>query len=236
MKDYFNLIIFTCLVMVAPFSDAALVSLDDPQYGAGSITLDTNTNLEWLDISITRNRSYNEISSELNFNGEYFGFRYATKQDVQFLFENAGIPIVNTGFSPDQGYSQINTIPIENLATLLGGLTSSHPLYDSTFLQGLTSSPGISPQTNHRFTAPFLEICVYPDPSCINYVNDNETTSRTAFRAYMTPTTSVPTLGSWLIRESQIAYVPLPPSILLFLSGIVSIGLFGNARKPKSLA
>lgn len=47
---------FAILSLILSFTTtvhAALIAVDDPTYGIGSITRDTDTNLEWLDLTFT---------------------------------------------------------------------------------------------------------------------------------------------------------------------------------------
>ncbi|WP_417534567.1 DUF4214 domain-containing protein [Marinobacterium stanieri] len=57
----------------------------------GDITRDTTTGLDWLDLTITRGRSYNDISSNLGTGQEFDGWRYATDAEVQQLWKNLGL-------------------------------------------------------------------------------------------------------------------------------------------------
>lgn len=69
---------------------AALTSVD---YLAGSgdgwITHDSATNQDWLDVSLTTNQTYDQIRT-----GSWVaqGFHIASQDEVQTLFNNAGIP------------------------------------------------------------------------------------------------------------------------------------------------
>jgi hypothetical protein len=57
----------------------------------GDITRDTTTGLDWLDLTITRGRSYNDISSKFGAGQEFDGWRYATDVEVQELWKNLGL-------------------------------------------------------------------------------------------------------------------------------------------------
>src|SRR5262249_5795573 len=66
----------------------------------GFITRDSATGLDWLDLSLTRNRSHDDIigkdgTNELGAGGEFAGFRYATAEEVQTLYLHAGIDELN---------------------------------------------------------------------------------------------------------------------------------------------
>jgi hypothetical protein len=46
-----------------------------------SFTTDTQTGLDWLDVTETVNQSYNEVRAQLEKDGKYYGFRYATAEE-----------------------------------------------------------------------------------------------------------------------------------------------------------
>lgn len=68
----------------------------DTAFGVGSATLDTATNLQWLDLSVTKNQSKATIDALLG--STYSPYRYATASEVETLFSDAGIAI--TGSNP----------------------------------------------------------------------------------------------------------------------------------------
>lgn len=71
-------------------SRAELVSGDYAAPGDGGVTIDTLTNLEWIDLTRTTNLSFNDIMSG---NGNTWladGWRYATTSDVCGLFGTYG--------------------------------------------------------------------------------------------------------------------------------------------------
>ncbi len=50
---------------------AALIAQDDAKFGPGAITLDTTTGMEWLDLTASTGRSYNEVASQLGVGGDF---------------------------------------------------------------------------------------------------------------------------------------------------------------------
>jgi hypothetical protein len=77
----------------ATSANAALISVDDATHGVGALTRDTATGLDWLDLSLTYNRSYSSVTSQLGSGGQFAGFRGATAAEVQSLMVNAGLPV-----------------------------------------------------------------------------------------------------------------------------------------------
>ena len=90
----------------------------------GNITRDTDTGLDWLDVTETRGLSYNQVTAQFGAGGDYEGFRYATAAELDQLLLNFGyVPITTTC---PQGESVCDRdIPgdsplIENIITTLG--------------------------------------------------------------------------------------------------------------------
>ena len=98
-----NIFVITLLVTVFHAASwAVLEERDDPVFGVGSITYDTETGYEWLDLTESLNMSFNDVSAQLGPGGQFYGFRYATAEEVGDLFLAAGIPILNeTLYDPD---------------------------------------------------------------------------------------------------------------------------------------
>jgi hypothetical protein len=70
------------LLLVSPFSSAEFSKVDWLSSGDELVTRDSETGLEWLDLSLTFEDSYNTVVSQLN-GGVYNGWRLATKLEVQ---------------------------------------------------------------------------------------------------------------------------------------------------------
>lgn len=71
-------------------ANAALISVDSG-FGPDSITRDTETGLDWLDVSLTRNNlvgssTFIDVPAELGPGGLFDGFRHATVDEVDNFF------------------------------------------------------------------------------------------------------------------------------------------------------
>jgi hypothetical protein len=62
-----------------------------PATGDHLVTLDTETNLEWLSLNATANLSYLEVLGGAGGYTTTYGFRYATGQEIGLLWQHAGI-------------------------------------------------------------------------------------------------------------------------------------------------
>ena len=84
-------IVATALILAATWNaaDADLIRRDLYEPGDGLVTLDTDTDLEWLDGSIRD--SYTLRQFMLGLTGlENLGFRYATDDEIRELLANVG--------------------------------------------------------------------------------------------------------------------------------------------------
>ena len=58
-------------------ANAEILSIDDPVFGVDSITVDTETGLEWLDVTISFGPNKDEVVASMLGEGDVFeGFRY----------------------------------------------------------------------------------------------------------------------------------------------------------------
>lgn len=69
-------------------ASAALLDEDWRNPGDNLITVDTNTGLEWLDISTTQNLSYNQMLPQFGPGQAFEGWRYATPAEFQNLLDS----------------------------------------------------------------------------------------------------------------------------------------------------
>lgn len=206
MKKLICSILITTSFIFSHQAQAALMSMADPVFGVDSITLDTDTGLEWLDVTLSVNRSFLDVSGELGAGGDFEGFRYASVDDLLTLFTNAAIPNVNN-------YSAANVGPAQALAILLGATGFQDAFPETVGFTGTSNTPGT------RVVA------------LIDYVvsiNGGVTTDVYGATATTNSDESMALLGdnggSWLLRDASLpAPVPLPGAIWLFFSGMLAV-------------
>ena len=68
---------------------ADIQSIDSP-FGPNTITRDTVTGLDWLDLTVTRGLSYEQVTAQMGPGGTYEGWRYATVAELDQLIANFG--------------------------------------------------------------------------------------------------------------------------------------------------
>ncbi len=200
MKTFSKLVIGTilCLTWSAP-AKAALISLNDPVFGVDSITRDTDTNLEWLDVPLSQGRTFIDVAGEFGSGGQFEGFRYANAANFETLVLNAGIPAINVTVTGD-------LTPFTNLIDLLGA-TSFQGSNPQTL--GFLSDPAGS-QSRVNGDLDFFFSNGVPAYQANTLISRGETVSFS-------------TVGHYLVRSVP---VPEPSSTLGFFTfGILGSGL-----------
>ena len=87
---------FITLTLAASPATAVLISQSDIAFGADSVTLDTGTGLEWLNVDISVNRSFNDVSGQFGTGGDFQGWRYATGAEVRNLIVSNTVPLAGS--------------------------------------------------------------------------------------------------------------------------------------------
>lgn len=83
---YKKLFIFFASLMTMPFVPVSHGAIIDH----GLYTTDTATNLEWLDVTATAGMSVDNISGQLGLGGQFQSWRYASGNELNQFFANAG--------------------------------------------------------------------------------------------------------------------------------------------------
>lgn len=219
-------------------AQSAILSMDS-SYGVDTITRDTATGLDWLDVTVTRGLSYDQVTAQLGVGGTYEGYRYATVAELDQLIINFGYAKVNATC----GYTAIHcdvgiltdSIIVENMIqtlgdTLDGYMDQTSNIHDigpdaAGFTYGLLG-------TSHK-------TATHPIQYDLAYISDNERINRadgtfaldagdivsTVFNSWYSVNTSL-YVGSFLVAPSP---VPVPGAVWLFSTAL--IGLVGIKRR-----
>ena len=192
------------LTALAPIkASAILISVDDlGGFGADSLTRDTNQGLDFLDLTFSLGRTFNDVSVEFGVGGDFEGFRYATVDEVITLANNFG---VNPPFTPgDFGDPGID---IGELVDLLGATDPGGPFNRSS--TGITSS---SIMAGSRRLVEFID--EFDNVSFTDRISSEPNFStRVDFTFEET--------GSFLVRQAETSSVPVPSTLVLILAGLV---------------
>ncbi len=110
---------FTSLIaglLVTAFSFNAHAAIIDN----GTYTTDTESGLDWLDVTLSVNRSYSYMTTQFGAGGEFDGWRFATGDELVSLVDNMG------GTGPYEGYSGDHENITTQLISLLGDTYASY--------------------------------------------------------------------------------------------------------------
>lgn len=112
-------LLLASLMGIATCAESALIELNDVTYGAGALTLDTNTGYQWLDLTLTATGTFTYDSIKAGAGGfTDEGFRVANTSEVVSLLSSAGISAtVDTVSVPFQ--TSLHT-PVVQLQQLVG--------------------------------------------------------------------------------------------------------------------
>ena len=104
-------------IWLAPISQgwAELTELDWRVDGDKAITHDTRTGLDWLDLTESVGRSFNDVSNNLNRGGDFECFRHATFDEVYGLLTSVGWPVIASNLFDPAAYQ-----PLSKLQSLVG--------------------------------------------------------------------------------------------------------------------
>ena len=199
-----------CTAWVATLPSVASATLTERDWktaGDKLITFDSATNLEWLDVLVTRNRNVNFVSTQFGNGALYEGFRYATWAEFQTLTQDAGIAMT---------INYPNMRPVANLMAKVG-FVNYEPTYPFRSSGGFTADlvPG-APNARY-YAALVLNSGLSAGPTVtIDAMFD------TTYRDGDT--------GNWLVR-SIAAPVPEPHEYALFTAGLALVAAFARRRR-----
>ena len=198
-------------------ANAAASTLQD----FGSYTLDTTTNLDWLDLDQTFGYSPNQILSNAGVNFVSQGWRYATLDELRGLFTDAG------------GADTVTNYDHYAVATAAPGVTWG----TASLLEDLLGSGHSDNSDNYAFTG---------EP----YASDNTLLTLGRFYTRINSTNGLYVAGlfapaspglapssigysSFLVRihGTQVATTPIPASVVMLLTALGGLGLAGFRRK-----
>ena len=198
------------MLVICSNANADIVALDDPVFGANSITFDTSTRLGFLDLTITQNLSYNDIMRDYDYStrqfradSQYYGFRYASLDDVSSLLSSAGITL---------GVYDTDLPKYQTMVDMLGS-TMSQSGYAETC--GRTSS---RTSVGARTVA------------CLDFgINNGTPVYLAATHISLYDDVQSDYTGNWLVKE--MTPVPVPEAVWLLGSGLIALA--GFARRYK---
>jgi len=108
-------------------------------------TSDKKTGLDWLDLSQTKGLSYNYVLSQFKSGGEFEGWEFATREQINVFLSNAGYVV---GLKPGGNLSAISSL-LDMWGVI--SIRSSNELGDqSKFMYGVPYAIGLPKKNNLR--------------------------------------------------------------------------------------
>lgn len=205
----------TASLVLSMNASAAIMNADWQIAGDNLITVDTDSGLEWLDITVTTSRSYNDVSSKLGSGEEFDGWRYATALEISGFWDAFGGDSTHY-----DGWSVENNGLFETIA----------PYWGDAYCQNTGCTPGDgylfaifgeARSENTQFRSKIFDDITDPNKATQDYFNLKSGWSEVTETSFKT--------GHALVRVSDLVVVPVPAAVWLFSSGL--IGLFVVARK-----
>lgn len=206
--------VLACLVFFSLATGLAKAAIID----LGTITRDTSSGLEWLDVTESMNLSYNQVVSELGTGGLFAGWRYATSDEIIDLMTEFGIssfpqslasalPAAEVGFASQ--FIQLLGNTIEPGSTSFGGIG----------ILGIREPVDYSGGNTYVLVSGLL----IPDDG------SGSGPSISVGVPGLSPDTNPSNAGSFLVRE--FTPVPVPFSAVFFLSSLVSLVAMGLKKR-----
>lgn len=195
------------LVLAAPPSHATLIPADLFVSDDGLLTRDSETGLEWLDITATQGQSYNSVAAGF---GSYvpLGFRFASVSEVSTLYLHAGVT------DQDGGFVVENATGGALLLELMGCTINCFPGSART-QQGLAE---VEPFSTSTAKGPFVALS-----------GDETLGFSNVLAANIPKSLADPRFGSYLVR-------PVPEPSTLFFLGIGVAAIARRARAAPAIA
>lgn len=216
---------------------AALISVGT-SFGPGTATFDSDTQQQWLDLSLSRPFSYNEVVNELNAGGKFEGYRLASTAEVSNFISHSGIPAL-TGTPAFMGFQSFGAMidassqvydasgdgcELAFLGVPGGMVIGGAPTAGAANTRGLgecaTQTPTVS--FNGSISGPIL-------PS--GDFNTLLTSVDLSFPGAVTP---IPVAGVWLVQD--VTALSAPSSSALVLLGLLALVLFAPWHCRNSIA
>jgi hypothetical protein len=228
-----RMLLCAALLLGISNANATLISANDAVYGSGSLTQDTVTGLEWLDLTISQGFSYNNV---INGTGNSFlanGFVVATMTQVEALLTNAGWNGADDSANSLGVTNHLATVT--TLINLLGTVGTNAFPGELAFTEGLALIGSAANVANDGLGRQFNTITQFGVAgriACTTVgVNQfpNQTTNASSCR--VAPGFAAEYFGVYLVRRTVSANVPEPSTWSLMIAALAGVWLTQKRRR-----
>ena len=228
MKELARISVLLTVVAICAWpSRANLIALDS-SFGPGTLIEDTDTQLEWLKLTVTQGQSMGEVTSELGAGQEFAGFRFARIVEVGQLFFDSGL----TSIIPSDSAPWGDQVGLSQNPSDLAPATHLINLFGQTSTNGGTGIESAGYVANRGDFSP-------PEPLDAVEVGVLFIQNTLACSAVPCVTASPlsgagpdgesPEIGSFLVRSAPAA-VPEPSTMVLMPTGLALLAVMRGLR------
>jgi PEP-CTERM motif len=205
------------LTLAAGSAQASLISVNDAFYGANSLTHDTVSNLDWLDLTLSTNLSINQILGGV---GQFLarGFQIATLAQTEAMMVSGGWNGGDDTFTT--GAVAHHTFVI-NMISLFGQVGTGA---DGPFTEGFAlTTPGLAARV---FMTQIIPNDTLGRVACTTAGYAVATGTDTTAGCRASYDWAVPFSGTFLVRPAgPAAAVPEPATLVMLASGLLAVGV-----------
>lgn len=212
MLNKLYILAFTFIFIFPSTGHTALIESDFLTSNDSLLTKDTESGMEWIDITYTQGASRTVVRNGYKDLVTTHGFRYATQSEVTNLFFSAGINNIANEFT------ESNHNSIEYLQSLIGVTTSmGYGEYDWANGPVTSGLVDFDPYVTFKSAVATMQLL---DPTLYGRATDED--------YIISDNVSISWAGSYLVREIQ--PVPIPAAFYLFTLGLISIFTLGRRQ------
>ena len=223
-------------ILIASYASASFINSAD-----SSFTTDTESGLDWLDVTTSVGQSYSEVSGQLGSGGSYDGWRFATGGEVETLVAHAStIAVGSSDLSEQNGFSFADV-----LIPLMGSTSDAYENYwhegayddeDFDVLFGLALAEGdelLSGETYAYFIDDIDDFVTSADEFSMTYTSiHNDSYSLGSFLVRNTAD-DLAFSKPWGWGHSPQSQVAEPASLLLLGLGLFGLGMIKIQRQRR---
>ena len=220
------------MITVCSNANAALLNVQDH----GTYFTDTHNGLDWLDLTQTVGRSYNDVSSQLGAGGEFAGWRYATTEEFFSMWNSLtgeSMPVAGAG----HGVFFERGAIIDEVISLFGDTFGHHYLVDAggTYC-GI--NVGVCPDGDLRYSLGYLAEDYNTYHTWAGIIYDDDTFDSNGDHVSTTwehMNIATNRAGSYLVRDASTSTsspgTPVSAPATLLLLGLGMAGIAVARRK-----